>query len=287
MHPSSAVRLLCALLLLLPAARGDGEEAPVDLGKVFRESKEFRETCARYRITFEEGQVAAEGEIVYRGGGPCEYLVAVWPTKPHETVVLLDDGPAPPGRDRPRSYVEGLATNLNNAFLAAGFKPGTALDWDRETGEIMPPKGETVHVYAEWKDAEGEERRARMSDWLWNYRRGAVMEPARFVYTASVVFEDEEGKKWLGAEMDGLVVAILSTRSAMLDHTEEGGLENGAYEALPTRIPPLRTRVRVVFSRKEKTPVERYPEVKLVDPSEAEEEGEPFLDPGTKEGKDG
>ncbi len=280
MDLSPTMRLLCALLLVLPAAAEDDPAPAVDLGKVFRDSKEFKATCEKYRITFAEGVVTAEGEIIYRGGGPCEYLVGVWPTKPHETVVLLDDGPTKPGTERSRNYIEGLATNLNNAFLAAGFQPGTALDWDQETGEIKPPKGETVHIYAEWKDAEGKAHRARMSDWLWNYRRRAVMQPGKFVYTSSVVFEDDEQKKWLGAEMDGLVVSILSTRSSILDHTEEGGLENGAYEAVAPRIPPLRTRVTVVFSRKEKTPIESYPELKIVEPGE--EEGEPFLEPEEK-----
>ena len=31
---------------------------------------------------------------------------------------------------------------------------------------------------------------------------------------------------------------------------EDGGLDNGAYEAIPIRIPPSGTRVRAVFARK-------------------------------------
>jgi hypothetical protein len=269
----SIVRPLLFALLALAAA---GDE-PVDLGKVLRESKEFKAQCARYRIEFSEGLVSAVGEIVYRGGGPCEYLVSVFPTKGHETIVLLDDGPPPPDRRRPRRYVEGLATNLNNAFLAAGFKPGTPLDWDPETGEVFPPKGETVHIYAEWKDGEGSDHRAPMHEWVWNHKRGAVMQPGRFVYTGSVIYDDEDGRKWLGAEMDGLVVAILATRSAIVDHVEDGGLENGAYEAIAARIPPSGTRVKVVFSRGELPCTEKYPPVEP--PKEEAEEGEPLVPP--------
>lgn len=267
----STVRPLFVTLLALAAA---GDE-PVDLGKVLRESKEFKAQCARYRIDFSDGVVSAVGEIVYRGGGPCEYLASVFPTKGHETIVLLDDGPPDAGGRRPRKYVEGLATNLNNAFLAAGFKPGTPLDWDNETGEVFPPKGETVHIYAEWKDEEGAEHRAPMHEWVWNYKRNAVMQPGKFVYTGSVVYDDENGKKWLGAEMDGLVVAILATRSAIVDHVEDGGLENGAFEAIAARIPPSGTRVKVVFSRKELPSTEKYAPIE----PPKEQEGEPLLPP--------
>ena len=115
---------------------------PVDLEKVFRESKEFRAKCKELQISFGDGIVRAPGEIVYRGGGPCEYLINVAPAKAHETIVLLDDGPwvPPPAKEgrppprRPRKQLNGLATVLNNAFIAAGFKKGRPFDWDHKTG---------------------------------------------------------------------------------------------------------------------------------------------------------
>ena len=83
----SAILLFCVvaslLLLAVPAATQEPEapskpeaDPAIDLGRVLRESKEFKEKCAGFRIEFEAGRVSAEGEIVYRGGGPCEYLVA-------------------------------------------------------------------------------------------------------------------------------------------------------------------------------------------------------------------
>jgi len=274
--------LKTAILLLLAAAGAAGGDEPVDLGKVLRESKEFRAQCEKYKITFADGVVAAVGEIAYRGGGPCEYLVNVYPNKGHETIVLLDDGPWDRKERRPRRNVDGLATNLNNAFLAAGFKPGKPFDMDEQTGALSPPKGETVHVYAEWRDDESNAHRAPMHEWVWNYKRNAVMEGGRFVYTGSVVYDDPDdaSRKWLGAEMDGLVVAILTTRSSIVDHTEDGGMENGAYEAIPPRIPPSGTRVKLVISRKPMESTETY--APLEPPQAAEEEGEPFLPPEPK-----
>ena len=233
-----------------PAAE---EAGPVDLGKVLRGSKEFLEKCREYRITFSDGVVRAVGEVAYRGGGPCEYLVNVFPAKAHETIVLLDTGPWEGEGRRPRDPMKGLATTLNNALLAAGFEKGKPFDWDRNTGEVFPPKGPVVHVYAEFKDADGKDVRARMSDWLWNYVTLDVMPPGKFVYTGSMMIDEgpPSHKMWFGAEVDRLLVAVLNTSTALLDNTDEGSLENGAYEAIAARIPEIGTRVTVVFSKTE------------------------------------
>ena len=241
-----------ALLFLLAALPALGQEKPVDLKKVFRESKEFAEKCKQFRITWEEGLVRAVGEIAYRGGGPCEYLVNVAPAKAHETIVLIDSGPWDEEKRRPRRQLDGLATVLNNAFIAAGFPKGKPFDWDRETGEVFPPQGETTYIYAEWKGEDGKVTRARMCDWLWNYRTIDVMQPGRFVYTGSTMIDEgpPDHKKWFGAEIDRLLVATLNTSTALLDNTDEGSLDNGTYEAIALRIPPIGTRVTVIFSRK-------------------------------------
>jgi hypothetical protein len=241
-----------ALLLLLAALPALGQEKPVDLKRVFRESKEFAQKCKQFRITWEDGLVTAVGEIAYRGGGPCEYLVNVAPAKAHETIVLVDNGPWDEEKRRPRGQLNGLATVLNNAFIAAGFRKGKPFDWDRETGEVFPPEGETIYIYAEWKNEEGQVTRARMCDWLWNYRTIDVMQPGKFVYTGSMMIDEgpPNHKKWFGAEIDRLLVATLNTSTALLDNTDEGALDNGTYEAIALRIPPIGTRVKVLFSRK-------------------------------------
>jgi len=205
--------------------------------------------------------VRSDGEIYYRGGGPCEYLVGVFPAKAHETIVLLDKGPWEGEGRRPRAPVQGLAEVLNNAFLAAGFVRGKAFDWDRETGDVFPPKGETVYVYAEWKDKDGKAHRARMCDWVWNFKTIEVMQPGQFVYTGSVLIEED--KVWLGAEIDGLIVAILNTSTSLIDSVEEGALDNGAYEAIPIRIPPAGQRVTVAFTKAPLEVTENYPPLKL------------------------
>lgn len=262
-------RALIGLLTVLPALAE--EPAPVDVGKVLRESKEFQEQCAKMKVTFVPGLVASLGAIVYRGGGPCEYGVGIYPSKPHETIVLLDEGPWTGEGQRPREYVRGLATTLNNAMLAAGFKPGSAFDWNRETGELSLPKGETVHIYVEWTDAEAKKHRARLSDWLWNFKTIDVMQPGKWIYTGSIIYDEgpPDHKKWLGAEMDGLIVAVLNTSTSMIDCIEEGATDNGTYEAIPVRIPESGTRVTVLFSAKELEFTENYPPLKL--PKELEE----------------
>jgi len=238
---------------------------PVDVGKTLRESKEFRKGLEKFKITFEPGLVRAVGQIVYRGGGPCEYLINVFPTKAHETIVELDDGPYKGDGRRRREYIRGLATALNNALLAAGFKKGRPFDWDRKTGEVFPPTGETVRIYAEWKDAKGALHRARMADWLWNYKTLDVMQPGKYVYTGSLMIDEgpPHHKKWFGAEVDGMLVATLSTSTVLIDCVEEGAMENGTYEALAQRIPEIGTRVTVAFSKKPLEITEKYPPLEL------------------------
>lgn len=261
------MRTLQLLLIACVAAlaqEGSEKELP-DVAKVLRESPEFQAKCKEFQVTWEEGVVRSVGEIHYRGGGPCEYLVGVFPAKAHETIVLLDKGPWKGEGYRPREHVRGLAEVLNNAMIAAGFSKGRPFDWDRESGEVFPPRGETVHVYAEWTDAEGTFRRADMADWLWNFKLIEVMERGKFVYTGSLILDEgpPDHKKWLGAEVDGLVVAVLNTSTALMDNIEDGGLENGAYEAIAIRIPHSGTRVTVAFAGKELEVTEEYEPLKL------------------------
>ncbi|MHC4932824.1 MAG: YdjY domain-containing protein [Planctomycetota bacterium] len=261
------------LLAALAAIAQDTKREPlVDVGKVLRESKEFAAKCKEFKVTWSEGVVRSEGQVYYRGGGPCEYLVGVFPAKAHETIVLLDKGPFEGEGRRPREPIYGLAEVINNAFLAAGFQKGKPFDWDRETGDVFAPKGETTYVYCEWKSEKGKVLRARMCDWLWNFKLLEVMQPGKIVYTGSLILDEgpPTNKKWLGAEVDGLVVAILNTSTALMDNVEDGGLDNGAYEAIPIRIPPAGTRVTVAFSKKELEVTENYPPLKL--PKELQEE---------------
>jgi hypothetical protein len=259
---------IASLLALTALCLGQDDKPtnlPVDIGKVLRESREFAAKCKEYKVSFEEGVVRTTGEIHYRGGGPCEYLVNIFPRKAHETIVLLDKGPWKGEDPRRREPIYGLAEVINNAMLAAGFKKGSPFDWDRESGEVFLPKGEKVHVYVEWKDDKGKLHRARMSDWLWNFKLLEVMAPGKFVYTGSVILDEgpPSNKKWLGAEVDGLVVAVLNTSTALLDNVEDGGLDNGAYEAIPIRIPPAGTRVTVALAKAELEVTEDYPPLKL------------------------
>ena len=259
--------MIASLLLLLSADVATAQDKKaVNVGEVLKKSKEFARKCKEFKITYAAGVVRAQGEIHYRGGGPCEYLVGVYPAKAHETIVLLDKGTFKGEGGRPREAVRGLAEVLSNAFLAADFKRGKPFDWDRKTGDVFPPKGETVHIYVEWKDEDGK-KRARMSDWLWNYKLIEVMAPGKFVYTGSLMLEEElpnkKKKFWLGAEVDGLISAVLNTATALMDNTEDGSLDNGAYEAIPPRIPESGTRVTLAFSKKKLEVTENYPPMKL------------------------
>ncbi len=253
-------RAVAITLLGLLAGRGVGQEPvpseepapPVDVAKVLRDSKEFAETCKRFKISWEEGVVRATGEIAYIGGGPCEYIVNVSPAKAHETIVLLDNGPWTSKRRPSGGRMNGYATCLNNAFLCAGFKPGKPFRWNEETGEIFPPEGEPVDIAFEWTDGQKARIRARVADLLWNYRTLEVMRPGHLVYTGSMMVDEgpPDHKMWFGAEIDRLIVACYSTATALIDNTEEGAAENGTYEAIPARLPEIGTRVTVFFSRK-------------------------------------
>jgi len=239
-----------------PDDKAPEEPGPVDVAKVLRDSPEFKETCRKFRISWSGGLVTAVGEIAYRGGGPCEYLINVSPAKAHETIVLLDNGPWT-GKRRPSGQrLNGYATCLNNAFLCAGFKPGKPFSWNEETGETFPPQGDVVHIYVDWKEEgenkEGKQVRALVSDLLWNYRTLDVMQPGKLVYTGSQMIDEgpPAHKKWFGAEIDRLLVATLCTPTSIIDNTEEGAADNGTYEAVGDRIPESGTRVTVLFSRK-------------------------------------
>ncbi len=268
----------------LSLADDEVKKAPeVDVGAVLRKSEPFAKKCAALRIRFAKGVVRAEGEVAYRGGGPCEYLINIYPAKSHETVVLLDAGIVPEKQDA-RNSLEGYAKTLNNALMAAGFKRGKPFAWNDETGEVFPPSGDAVHIYVEWKDpTSGEAKRALMSDWLWNFRTTHTMQPD-FVYAGSTWIE-HDGKKYFAADLDGLLVAVLNNASALVDNREDGSLDNGVYEAIPLRMPPLATRVVVVFSKTKLDGCEKYEPLKL--PPELVKARAEYLAQKAKEKKEG
>jgi len=285
---------LFVLLLAVPLLAQDPapeEPQPVDLAKVLRESKEFAAKCKARRIEWADGEVRAQGEIAYRGGGPCEYLVNVAPAKAHETIVLLDDGPREEDEGRrPRESLEGYATLLNSAFVAAGFQKGQPFSWNEETGESFPPKGETVHIYMEWKE-DGKPVRADMADMLWNYATVDVMQRGSFVYTGSLMIDEgpPHHKMWFGAEVERLVVALMNTNTAIVDNLAEGSLD-GSYEAIPARVPEIGTRVTVLFSKMVQTGVKEFkplelPEEVLAERRRREEEKKKGTEPEKKEEK--
>lgn len=205
-------------------AAGSSREAAVDETERSRDGR-WRVFQPGVWIDWQGRRVAVEGEVVLRAGA-LEFF-ACFPGKEHESIVLM----------------RGEAAAVYMALGLVGFAPGDGGGNDGDA-PVVASSGDLVSVSVTW-EADGELHEAAAMDWVQEleYARAARRRP--WVFGGSIRLGDGS----LAADRTGAGVALVDIPEALLVLPSSYSRQDSALwcGARTRAIPPLRTRVRVVF----------------------------------------
>ena len=173
-------------------------------------------------------QVIIDGEVCLRNG-QLEMFACLRGTKEHESIVALNT----------------QAFLAHAALLRLGVEVGAPATFHPT---YVPASGGEVEVTVHWIDKEGKRQKAKAQDWVRNVRtKKAMTHP--WVFAGSGFWTDPTtGTNHYQAE-GGDFICLSNFPSAMLDLPVESTQANEGllFEAFTERIPPMRTKVRVVL----------------------------------------
>ncbi len=113
------------------------------------------------------------------------------------------------------------AVSFNLALILVGLDKNRSVP-SRRHFDPSPPEGDPVEVWIEWTD-EGQVRKIRGEDLVFNTRTKTALPRTHWVYTGSVFLRDG---RYL-AEAQGVLIGFVHTPAAIIDNPSPDGV--GAY----------------------------------------------------------
>ncbi len=244
MHVAAA--WLPVMLSAADAQTGDsaGTAASADVAPKMADPPDAKRLSAEHDIWIDvkRKQVIIDGEICLRSG-QLEMFACLTGTKEHESIVTLNT----------------QAFLAHAALLRLGVEPGTPATYQPE---YVPASGPEVDVTVHWIDKEGKPQEAKAQEWIRDVKTEKAM-THKWVFAGSGFWTDPStGMEHYQAE-GGDFICVSNFPSAMLDLPVESTQTNEGllFEAFTDRIPPLRTKVRIVLE-----PVASKPEAESEKP---------------------
>jgi hypothetical protein len=227
--------------------------------------QKYKEDAEKFGIRVEEGKVTARGILNGRQDRayPIEYFMTRFPDAGHETLVhLMGTATVEDFKDPPYPSLEGLATALYKALLAAGFEEGEGSHPDPDSPDPRAPQwvlatGDTVYLYVRYEE-DGETKLARATDWVIDPATGSPLPHDCFKFTGSLRIEHPDtGEEVLLAEPRGFLVSVFPDRAAMVEVALKTAVNNNYqynWPRLPKHDMATPLYVDLIFSR---TPLEK------------------------------
>jgi len=199
------------ILILLPIAllgvAAHAQDAPVETTSDEKSDGEAHERpqFKLKHLTFnrDERFVDLDAKVCRRKADWLELIACTPGTKEHESIVTVSA--------RPR--------DIGLALVLIGLEPGSPIRWrEKEDGdfEMLPPTGAKVAVSYVIKD----KRTDRMVEipanrWVLNQKTGKVMPDNVWLFTGSVIYEEEDSetgkvRKMYSADQSGVVISIVN-----------------------------------------------------------------------------
>jgi hypothetical protein len=191
-------------------------------------------------------RVLVEGLVCLREG-PLEMFMCRRYTKEHESVVCADMD----------------ARDLHKALLLAGAVAGTPVKFEPK---YLPATGSVIKVSVRYTD-DGKEKTIDARSWVRDAKTSKELDKdwvfaGSFFFTPE--FQDEKTpKRQLYAANGGEVVCVSNFSTAMMDLPIQSSDQNEElmFEAFKGRVPPLGTKVTIIFEpqpeKKDARPAEK------------------------------
>ncbi|MBI2924205.1 MAG: hypothetical protein HYY24_00690 [Verrucomicrobia bacterium] len=184
--------------------------------------------------------------------GPMEYLLVTTQGKLHESILRTATEPyhihvAMLLLDAKVSTTNlVLAANTGDSHDPPATAQGRTQPLANPAKEVLP--GDTVSIDVSWR-TDGQERRVRVEDLVFNAEAKSPMPKGRWVYHGSRV---ENGVFF--AQLSGSVVSLITDPDALVNNAGAGHEDDKIWTANTNNLPPWNTPVRVTFKLDDKQP---------------------------------
>jgi len=152
-------------------------------------------------------------------GGAMEYLAVSRGGKEYESVIVLECSP----------------DAVYNALIKLGLQKGKAASFEEDTEKPIPPTGDPVRLFLEWKDQAGKTKRIRAEELIYSTNIKRRMQYVHWPFTGSEFgyFDPESDEKVLQASVSKNVISLHhGDQSVILQNP----LEEAAAQKVPYRL---------------------------------------------------
>lgn len=162
--------------------------------------------------------------------GPIEMFLCRKGTKEHESVLAAEID----------------ARDLHTALIAAGAVAGSPVKWEPK---YQPARGSVVKITVQY-EKDGKKQSVDAKSWVRDFKSRKPLDK-EWVFAGSFFASNEEDEKKpkIYAANGGDIVCVSNFATAMLDLPIASSAENEElmFEAMTDAIPPLGTKVTVIF----------------------------------------
>ena len=189
------------------------------------------------RVFADEKRIEVDGEMSREMGqyeqlkGAIEYLACAKDGKSYESMLVLGCKP----------------TGFYEALKKIGLKPGSPANYD-ESGNHIPPKGDKVRLFVEWKGPEGKNVRFRAEDLIYNKKTKKTMKHVEWIFAGSQFMEDPATEEEvLQAELTGSLISTHhGDQTVILQNPLSEALDESIYSVNPKLAPKPGTKITLI-----------------------------------------
>lgn len=177
-------------------------------------------------IDYDNKVVRLQSEVVLRSG-MLELLLCPKRTKEHESILAA----------------EVVPQHFHLALLLIGAKPGRPASFQ----PFQPPTGQELKIWIEY-DEDGRRKRVDARQWIRNTKTKQALD-SKFVFSGSRFSKPPGSQAPIYLGNDGDLVCVVNFPGSVIDIDTEASTDNVElyFEAWTSRIPPIGTKVDVVF----------------------------------------
>ena len=195
------------------------------------------EAAQTIKIFPDQKRIEVEGEMSLEMGqykqleGAIEYLACSKGGKTYESMVVLKCEP----------------TEFYEALKKIGLKPGKPASFD-DSGKHVPPSGDKVRIFIEWKNPKGKTMHMRAEDLIHNKKTKKNMQYVDWIFAGSAFMEDPETEKQvLQAEYTGSIVSTHhGDHTVIIQNPLSEALDESIYSVNPKLAPKPGTKIKFI-----------------------------------------